>query len=813
MVNGFQTRLFIIIIDHSPLTKSIAMFQNYFKTAFRNLWKNKTYSFLNVFGLAVGIACAALIFLWVEDEVNYNKNNEKKDQLYHVMENQAYDGKTYTFGSTPGVMAPAMKDEFPGIKNTCRLTWNQYTLFSLGEKAIYERGYYADSSLFSMFTVPFVQGKKENAFKQLHSLVISEKMAKKFFGDQQDILGKTLKLDNKEAYLITGVFKDIPNNSTIRFDWLAPFKIFFDKNSWLNDWGNNGIQTFAELQENTNVDALNKKLDGYIKSKDTTSTVQPFLFSMNDWRLFGDFDEGKQTGGLIERVRMFSVIAWIILLIACINFMNLATARSEKRAREVGVRKVLGAGKKTLILQFFGEAMLMAFLSLAFALAIIYFVLPSFNSLVEKKLITGLDNPVHIFSLLSIGLICGLVAGSYPSLYLSSFNPIWVFKGLNLKGSGATIIRKVLVVAQFTISIGFIIGTIIVYNQIQHIKNRNLGYNKENVIQTGLRGGMKNNFEVIKNQLLSSGYVENAAMSNLNQLYMGNSTGGFEWDGKDPSKKVLVTQDIVTPGYIKTMGIQLSKGRDFYPNTKADSSNLIVNETFARLIAKDARRDDVIGTILRRDSVNYSIIGVVKDFVFGDMYGKSDPFVFQCYPDDFGYMYVRLKENTNTEKAVAKIESIVKSNNPAYPFNYIFVDDEFDRQFRSEVLIGKLTRIFALLAIVITCLGLFGLAAYTAERRTKEIGIRKILGASIPGITILLSKDFLKLVVISSVIAFPLAWWLMYNWLQNYAYRTQINWWVFIVAAVLAIFIALFTISFQAIKAALSNPVKSLRTE
>jgi predicted permease len=785
------------------------MFKNYFKTAFRNLWKNKTYSFLNVFGLAVGIACAALIFLWVEDEFSYNHNNSKKDQLYQVLENQPYEGKIYTFAATPGLLAGAMKEEIPGIKNTCRLTWNQYTLFSLGEKAIYERGFYADSSIFNLFTIPFIQGRPENAFPQLHSLVISEKMAEKFFGHQKDILGKTLKVDNKNEFLVTGIFKDLPANSTLKFDWLSPFKIYFDQNSWLNEWGNNGIQTFVEVEEKADVSAINQKLHGYIRSKDTVASALPFLFSMNDWRLYSKFEEGKQVGGRIQNVRTFSIIAWIILLIACINFMNLATARSEKRAREVGVRKVLGAAKKVLIAQFIGEAMIMAFLSLIIALAIIYLVLPSFNTLVEKQLQIGLDNPLHILSLILIGLICGLVAGSYPALYLSSFNPVWVFKGINLKGSGAAYIRKGLVVLQFTISIILIIGTIIVYNQIQHIKNRDLGYNKDNVIQTGLRGDMQKNFAVIKNQLLSSGYVENVAMSNLNQLYMGSSTGNFEWEGKDPSKKVLVTQDFISPEYIKTMGIQMAKGRDFYPDAKQDSSNVIINEAFAKIIGKD----DVVGTLLRQDTTKYTIVGVIKDFVFDDMYGKSDPLIFRSYPEYFGYMYIRLKDQVNVERAVDKIQTVVKSNNPGYPFDYIFVDDEFDKQFKSEMLIGKLSRIFALLAIVITCLGLFGLAAYTAERRTKEIGVRKVLGASVTGITGLLSKDFLKLVILSSLISFPIAWWLMHNWLQNFAYRVQINWWVFIVAAVLAIVIALFTISFQAIKAALSNPVKSLRTE
>jgi len=451
----------------------------------------------------------------------------------------------------------------------------------------------------------------------------------------------------------------------------------------------------------------------------------------------------------------------------------------------------------------------MALLSLLIAVAIIYFILPSFNTLVEKQLQIGLDNPLHLLSLLLIGLICGLVAGSYPALYLSSFNPVWVFKGINLKGSGAAYIRKGLVVLQFTISIILIIGTIIVYNQIQHIKNRDLGYNKDNVIQTGLRGDMQKNFAVIKNQLLSSGYVENVAMSNLNQLYMGSSTGNFEWEGKDPSKKVLVTQDFISPEYIKTMGIQMAKGRDFYPDAKQDSSNVIVNEAFAKIIGKD----NVVGTLLRQDTTKYTIVGVIKDFVFDDMYGKSDPLIFRSYPEYFGYMYIRLKSQANVERAVDKIQTVVKTNNPGYPFDYIFVDDEFDRQFKSEMLIGKLSRIFALLAIVITCLGLFGLAAYTAERRTKEIGVRKVLGASVTGIAGLLSKDFLKLVILSSLISFPVAWWLMHNWLQNYAYRIEISWWIFIVAAALAIVIALFTISFQAIKAALSNPVKSLRTE
>jgi putative ABC transport system permease protein len=789
------------------------MIKNYLKTAFRNLWKNKTYGFLNIFGLAVGITCAGFIFLWVEDELSYDHNNYKRDQLYQVIENQAYEGKTYTFGATPGLLAVGMKEEIPGIKNTCRTSWQQYTLFSLGDKAIYEQGFYADSSIFSLLTLPFVQGKKEIAFNQLHSLVITEKMAKKFFGDDKNIIGKSLRVDNKEEYLVTGVIKDLPENSTIQFGWLAPFQVYWDKNTWLLQWGNNGIQTFAELDKKADPAAINKKLDGYIKSKDTGAIAKPFLFAMNDWRLKSKFEEGKQVGGRIQFVRMFSIIAWIILLIGCINFMNLATARSEKRAREVGVRKVLGAGKRNLISQFLGEAVILSFLSVALAIVMMYLLLPFFNTVVQKHLTMNLADPVHIFSLIAIGLICGLVAGSYPATYLSSFNPIRVFKGLNIKGSAPALIRKALVILQFTISIVLIIGTIIIYQQVQHIKNRDLGYNKNNLIQTGLRGDMDKKFKVIKHDLLQTGYVENVALANLNQLYMGSSTNDFRWEGKDPAKKLLVTQDYISPEYISTTRIKIKQGRDFHEVAANDSTSVIINETLANMIGKDP-----VGKILFRDtsatgSISYTIIGVTKDFVYDDMYGKADPLVFMCYPENFGYMYIRIKPQINVEKATAKIESVVKSNVPGYPFNYIFVDDEYNKLFKNEVLIGKLSRVFAMLAIIISCLGLFGLAAYTAERRTKEIGIRKVLGASVSGITGLLSKDFLRLVFISAVIAFPLSWWFMHKWLQNYSYRISINGWVFVVAGLLALFIALFTISFQSIRAAIANPVKSLRTE
>lgn len=785
------------------------MLKNYLITAFRNLWKNKTYSFLNIFGLAVGITCAGFIFLWVEHEKSYNLFNEKFHRVYQVMEHQSYEGKNYTFAATPGLLGPSMKNELPGVKTTARTTWQQKLLFSLGEKAIYEIGFFADSSLVDIFTLPLLEGNRKQLFTQLHSLVISEKMAKKFFGENKNIVGKTLKVDNKEEFVISGVFMDIPQHSSFRFEWIAPFKIYFDKNEWLQSWGNNGIQTFAELDDKTNPDLFNKHFKNYIQSKDTNAIAKPFLFAMKDWRLRSKFEDGKQAGGRIQYVRMFSTIAWVILLIACINFMNLATARSEKRAREVGVRKVLGAGKNILVLQFIGEAIFMSMVALVFAVAMLYLLLPAFNMLVEKELSIGIDNPFHLLTLLAISLICGLVAGSYPALYLSSFNPISVFKGLKIKGSGPALIRKGLVILQFTISIVLIIGTIIIYQQIQHIKNREMGYNKDNLLQINLQGSMQKNFSVIKQDLLSSGQVENAAMANLDMLEMGSQTTDFAWEGKDISKKVLITLDFISPEYIKTTGIKMKQGRDFYPDAANDSSSVIINEALARLIGKE----DPVGMILTRDTTKYTIAGVTKDFVFGDVYAKNDPLVFITWPEYFNYLYVKLKPHAGIEKAVARVEDIIKGNNPAYPVEYEFVDQNFNNIFKSEVLIGKLSRVFAILAIIISCLGLFGLAAYTAERRTREIGIRKVLGASVTGITGLLSKDFLLLVAISALIAFPLAWWAMHNWLQDFAYRIDISWWVFGVAGILALFIALFSISFQSIKAAIANPVKSLRTE
>ncbi|MGZ3873482.1 MAG: ABC transporter permease [Mucilaginibacter sp.] len=790
------------------------MIRNYIKTMWRSLAKNRGYSFLNIGGLAVGIACASLIFLWVEDEVNFDSVNTKKDRLYMIRENQQYDTYVATHSSTPGLMGPAIKAELPGIANTARASEGQTSLlFSKEDKSVFASGKYADPAIFSMFTLVFLQGNPSSAFSQLHSLVVTEKTARKFFGNDQNILGKTIRVDNKQDYVISGVIKDFPANSTLQVEWFMPYQVYYDQSPWLMDWGSQSTTTYVELKPGIDPGAINKQLYEYIQKREPRAIGHAFLFGMTDWHLYDDFKDGRKTGGgQIEYVHLFTIIAWIILFIACINFMNLATARSEKRAREVGVRKVLGAGKKLLIFQFIGEAVFLALISMIFAVLLVLLVLPAFNTLVQKQLTAGFANPYHLFGLLLITLACGLIAGSYPSLYLSSFNPVSVLKGIKLKDGSAAYIRKGLVVLQFTASIVLIISTIIVYQQIQHIKDRQLGFNKNNLIEMDLQGDMAKNFAPIKQEFLNTGYISNVALADHPIIYSGNNTSGLTWEGKPAASNVLISQRYVTTEFFKTSGLKLLEGRNLSIQDTTRKLNVVITQSLAKLMGKGSAIGKKIH--IEYNNTSATVVGVVNDYVYGNMYGKPDPVMFwSATPQSCSLMYVQLKPQGKVEKSLAAIQSVLKKYNPAYPFDYRFVDDQFNQMFLSEMLVSKLSRVFASLAIVISCLGLFGLAAYTAERRTKEIGIRKVLGASVPGLAQLLSMEFLQLVVAACLVAFPVAYWAMHNWLKTYQYRIAINWWVFALAGVAAVLIAVITISFQAIKAALANPVESLRSE
>lgn len=783
------------------------MFISYCKLVFRNLVRNKTYGALNILGLAIGIACAGLIFLWVEDELTFDSGFEKRNELYWVREHNTYNGVIRTLDATPALLAPAAKNEIAGIANSCRKANGRF-LFGLGEKRIFETGFFVDSSFFSMFGFRFIQGQPATAFNELYSVVITENMARRFFPKDSEVVGKTLRVDNSQDYVVTGVIENPANNATLHFDWLSPFQVHINSKPWIMEqWGSNSVGTYVELQPNANVANINRQLYGFLESKSEGATSRPFLFAMKDWRLRDNFEGVKQTGGRIVFVKLFAIVACIILLVACINFMNLATARSEKRAGEVGVRKALGAARKGLVLQFMGETLLMSLMAVIVGTLIIILVLPGFNTIVEKQMTIHWGNPWHATVLLGIVLVCGVVAGSYPAFYLSSFNPLYAFKGTKIKGGSAATVRKGLVVFQFTVSIVLIISTAIVYLQVQHIKNRDLGYNKNNLLNMALTGNMQPHYEAIKQDLLNTGVVENVALCSNEPMRTSNNTTGFSWEGQDASKDVLISIRNISAAYFSTMNMQLLEGRDFVNNAAADSGSVIVTESLQKAMGAGS----AIGKMLENDNTRYRIVGVIKDYVYGDMYGRPDPVVFFNAPDKARFMYVRYKAAVHPETALAKMKNVMKADNPDYPFDYSFVDELFDQRFKSETLVGQLSKLFAVLSVIISCLGLLGLAAYTAEQRTREIGIRKVLGASVMGIARLLSADFVKLVIIAALIAFPLAWWMMAGWLAGYAYRIHISLWIFAAAGVAALAIALATISFQAIKAAVANPVKSLR--
>ncbi|WP_417860188.1 ABC transporter permease [Winogradskyella sediminis] len=783
------------------------MILNYIKIAFRTLRKNKGYSFLNIFGLAIGITCASLIFLWVEDELSFDSEFEKQDQVYYVPTHQEYDGEWRTFNSTPGPFAEAMKTEIPGIVKASR-TKHRDLLFSVNDNAINSAGRFVDEDFITIFSLKFVEGNAKEAFNNPEAIVITQETAEQLYGKNTKAIGKVLKVDNTENYLISGVIENLPKNVTFPINWIAPFERWSGDKEWTNGYGSFFADTFVELSPEADFNDVDAQVRGLLEKKTGDSDSKAFLHSIKDWHLRAHFENGKQVGGRIDSVRLFTIIALIILLIACINFMNLSTARSEKRANEVGVRKAMGSGRTRLIFQFISEALILAFIASLVSVLLLFVLLPQFNLLIEKDLVLGLAQPFHLLFLLGITLVCGIFAGLYPAFYLSSFKPVEVLKGLKVTQGSANLIRKGLVVGQFTISIVFIICTILVYQQLQHIKNRDLGFDKDQLISLNVNGTMIEKFDVIKQDLIQTGAVSSVGLNNSGILNGGNNGSNLTWTGGTNTEDVLIFFRYISSDFLETAGMELVEGRGFYENMAKDSTSVLITESFAKLMGQGS----AIGKKIDRGDV-YTVVGVVKDYLFDDMYGQSDPVLFFNYHGEASYMYLKTNPKIGTSDVLSKIEAVMKKHNPAFPFEYSFVDDAFNAKFKSEQLVGKLSQLFALLAILISCLGLFGLAAYTAEQRSKEIGVRKVLGASVSGIVKLLSKDFLKLVGLAIVIAIPVAWYVMDNWLGNYAYRIEINGWIFVIAGIVAIVIAMVTVSFQAIKAAIANPVDSLKTE
>lgn len=792
------------------------MINNYFKIAWRNLIRNKAFSAINILGLALGMACSLLIMLWVLDERNVDGFHANGKQLYQVYERTFSDGKVGAGYATQGLLAQELKKVIPEIKYAVSTDYaaqpGTFNTFKAGEKVNKMFGKFAGTDFFNMFSYPLLQGATTTALNSPGAVAISRKMAGIFFGDPAKAIGNTIRFENREDLQVTAVFENMPSNSSQQYDFLRSWIDFVKQNEWVNRWGNTSPDTYVQLVPGADPDKVRAKIKDFIyryQSKDKGTVTELDLQAYPEKYLHATFKNGYIDGGRIEYVRLFSLVAIFILLIACINFMNLATARSVKRSKEVGIRKVLGGIRSALIGQFMGEALLLTFLSAVFAVILTALLLPVFNSLTGKELFLPVGQPLFWTSLAGLLVLTGVIAGSYPALFLSSLNTIKVLKG-NMKFSlSSTVYRKGLVIFQFSLSVILIISMVVIYRQISFIQLRNLGYDRENLIYVPIEGNLIKNFSVFKQAALSETNILSVSKMRNSPTIIEHHTNSIDWPGKDPNQSVSFADGVVGYDFVKTMKLIIAEGQDFSRDFGTDSTGYILNETAIQKIGMK----NPIGQIVSWGNRPGKVIGVLKDFHFNSIHQTIDPLILRLDENwKWGTVLVRTKAG-KTKEALASLQKICKSVNPEFPFTYQFSDEEYAKLYNNEQIVSKLANYFAFLAIFISCLGLFGLATFTAEQRTKEIGVRKVLGASVSNIVSELSLSFLKPVVLALLIAFPIAWYAMNRWLQGFAYKIDIAWWMFALAGFLTIGIALLTVSYQSIRSALVNPVKSMRTE
>lgn len=788
------------------------MIKNYFTIAFRHLTKNSIYSFINITGLSVGIGCSILILLWVADELAFNRFHKNYDRLYQVYVNQEFVNGISTDQSLPYPLKDAIVNRASQVKHIAMTNWGEGYLLTVGDNRFNKMSLSVSEDFLKMFTFDMVRGNSETALTDPTSIVLTESTAKALFGDQ-DPINQLVKIENQKDQKVTGIIKDVPEQSTFKFDFLLPFAFFEANQSWVrqikDDWASNTFQMYVELQPSSTLADANKSIKDLIKeNKKEARSEELFLHPMDQWRLYTNFENGKVAGGMIEYVQLFSAIAIFVLIIACINFMNLATARSESRAREVGIRKSVGSRRKELIFQFLGESILVTAIAFLIAVVMVEVLLPSYNILVNKKLFIDYTNGWLWMAALSLVLITGLVAGSYPAFYLSAFQPVKVLKGKVQIGKGASTPRKALVTLQFGFSILLIIGTVVIYQQIQHVKSRDMGYDRENLMLIWTIDDIERNFETFRQELIQTGQVKSVTKSNspITAIF---ATNRVEWEGMPQGPPVEFTTIATEYDYAKTMGIKMLDGRDFSRDFKTDSTAAVINQAALDLMGLE----NPLGSKVKMHGSELTIVGVMENVVMGSPYRPIDPLIMIFDPGWSSTVAVRLEATDDLPAAVAKVETVFKKIGPAYPFEYRFADVDFEKKFSTISLISRLATIFALLAILITCLGLFGLAAFTAEQRTKEIGIRKVMGATVTNLVLLITKDFSRLVILSFIISAPLAWWAMNNFLERYPYRIAIAWWILPLAGIVALALALLIVSTQALKAARNNPSRSLRSE
>ena len=793
------------------------MFKNYVKIAWRNLWKNKGYSSISILGLAAGMAVAMLIGLWIWDEFTYDRYHKNHDQLAQVMNTIVRNGGELS--TSPFVAAPLgneLRSKYGSdFKNVCMASWNQSRELAVGDKKVTAQGMWVEANFPSMLTLKMLKGNI-NGLKDPSSILLSASVAKSLFGDT-DPLNKILRVDNQANYKVAGVYEDLPHNTTLHeTKILVSWDKYVNMIDWVRDatkhWDNKSFQCYVQLNANVDVDKETAKiklaamhhLNAAIDGKE-----QLVLQPMNNWRLHSEFKNGKVVGGRIQFVNLFAIIGIFVLLLACINFMNLSTARSEKRSKEVGIRKTVGSLKSQLVGQFLSEATLIASIAFLFCLLFAHLLLPMFNTISDKQMTLPLNNIFFWILCMGFTIITGLLAGSYPAFYLSRFDPIKVLKGTYRVGRFASLPRKVLVVLQFSVSITLVIGTMIVYKQIQFAKDRPVGYNRESLIAVYMTTpDLYGHYDAMRSDLLATNVVENMAEASAPVTSVWTTQIGYSWEGMGPGTLPSFGSIAVTKDYGKTIDWQIKEGRDFSKDF-SDSNSIILNEAAVKLTGIK----NIVGKIIRKDQKNLTVVGVIKDMVMESPYAPVTPTIFAVNPGWVNVIDVRMKAGIPLQDALAKIAKVFEKYNPAAPFDYKFIDEEYAQKFSDEQRIGNLATFFTALAIFIACLGLFGLASFVAEQRKKEIGVRKVLGASVFNLWGLLSKDFVMMVLISFLIAAPVAYYFMHNWLQNYQYRTNLSWWIFAASGTGALMITVLTVSFQSIKAAMANPVKSLRTE
>jgi len=779
----------------------------------RSLVKNKSFSIINISGLAIGMAAAALILLWVQHEYSFDQFHRNKDRLYQVWNRDVRNGKINCWSTTPKPMAPAIQKDYDEVEKTVRVNYDFPILFTNGEKRIKASCNIVDSGFLQMFTFPLLKGDVNSCLDQGTSVVIGKELAGKLFGTE-DPMGKTVKLDNQYLFTVTGVLDELPDNTQFGFECLIPWRFLVNIHQSDDYWPNNSTATYALLKPGVKVTAFQDKLKDLRKRYDQESPeMVTFLYPFTRARLHGVFVDGVETGGRIQIVRIFTAIAFLLLLIACINFMNLSTARSEKRAKEVGIRKVVGAQRISLVRQFLTESVLISFLSGCIAALIVYFSLPAFNELVGKKLQLDFGNPGFLLSASGFILLTGLMAGSYPALFLASFNPVRVLKGTYLKVQALVNPRKILVVSQFIFSIILIMATLIIRQQLLYAQNRQPGYDRDRLVVHFFEGDMEKNYPLIKNELLQSGLAVSVTKTSAPITQGWSNTWGLSWQGKDPDDRTLIDRFCADDAVVRTTGMELLVGRDFdLTKFPTDSTAALINESAARVMGFD-RFDQPIGQIVKDNDRDWHIVGVVKDFILHSPFQPTVPMFIAGAKGWFNVMHVRYTKDLPVSQVMEGAEKIFKKYNPEYPFNYSFTDDQYERKFSDERRVSVLAGLFAGLTIFISCLGLFGLVSFMAASRTRELGVRKVLGASAAHVIGLLSREFMMLVIIAFVIASPLAYWIMNKWLENYTYRIDIHGWVFFVSGIAVVLISFATVSFQALKAAAANPIHSLRTE